>query len=159
MPTFSQLFLLAGKCSLDEWQHWRKIQNNSRIKAATLFIIFLERIMSDPLEEYDGKVSIGCRNNTNLWFADDIDALAEEEQGLEALIESLDKNRSRYKLDISAEKTKLITKSANGIQREIKVTRQKLSTVSSILDQLFQMVVPSQRFSQGLHKQLQLLQS
>ena len=52
---------------------------------------FLERIMSDALEEHDGKVSIGGRNITNLRFADDIDALAEEEQELEALVESLDK--------------------------------------------------------------------
>ena len=43
----------------------------------TLFNIFLEWIMSDALEEHDGKVSIGGRNITNLRFADDIDALAE----------------------------------------------------------------------------------
>ena len=62
--------------------------------------------MSDALEEHDGKVSIGGRNITNLWFADDIDALAEEEQELEALVESLDKTCTRYKMEISAEKTK-----------------------------------------------------
>ena len=39
--------------------------------------------MADALEEHDGKVSIGGRNITNLRFADDIDALAEEEQKLE----------------------------------------------------------------------------
>ena len=49
--------------------------------------------MSDALEEHDGKVSIGGRNITNLRFADDIDALAEEEQELEALVESLDKTK------------------------------------------------------------------
>ena len=53
--------------------------------------IFLERIMSDALEELDGKVSLGGRNISNLRFADDIDALAEEEQVLEALVENLDK--------------------------------------------------------------------
>ena len=84
----------------------------------TLFNIFLERIMSDALEEHEGKVSIGGRNITNLRFADDIDALAEEEQGLEALIESLHKTFTRYKMKISAEKTKLMTNSANGIQRQ-----------------------------------------
>ena len=36
--------------------------------------------MSDALEEHDGKVSIGGGNITNLRFADDINALAEEEQ-------------------------------------------------------------------------------
>ena len=44
------------------------------------------RIMSDALKEHDGKVSIGGRNITNLRFADDADALAEEEQELEDLV-------------------------------------------------------------------------
>ena len=51
--------------------------------------------MTDALEEHDGKVSIGERNITNLRFADDIDALTEEEQELEALVESLDKACTR----------------------------------------------------------------
>ena len=34
-------------------------------------------------------------------------------------------------MEISAEKTKLMTNSANGIQREIKVKGQKLGTVTS----------------------------
>ena len=98
----------------------------------TLSIIFLERTMSDALEEHDGKVSIGGRNITNLRFAADKDALAEEEQELEALVESLDKTCTRYKMEISAEKTKLMTNSADGIQREIKVEGQKLGTVTSL---------------------------
>ena len=81
--------------------------------------------MSDALEEHDGKVSIGGRNITNLRFADGIDALAEEEQELEALVESLDKTCTRYKMEISAEMNKLMTNSANGIQREIKIKGQK----------------------------------
>ena len=40
--------------------------------------------MSDALEEHDGKVSMGRRNITNQRFADDIDALIEEEQELDA---------------------------------------------------------------------------
>ena len=60
--------------------------------------------MSDALEEHDGKVSIGGRNITNLLFASDIDALAEEEPELEALVESLHKSCTRYKMEISAEK-------------------------------------------------------
>ena len=57
--------------------------------------------MSDALEEHDGKVSMSARNITNLRFADDIDALAKEEQGLEALVENLDKICTRYKMEIS----------------------------------------------------------
>ena len=47
--------------------------------------------MSDALEEHDGKVSIGGRNITNLWFVNDIDILVEEEQELEALVGSTTK--------------------------------------------------------------------
>ena len=51
-----------------------------------------------------------------LRFADDFGALAEEEQELEALVESLDETCTWFKIEISAEKTKLMTNSANGIQ-------------------------------------------
>ena len=61
------------------------------------------------LGEHDGKISIGGRNITSLRFADDIDALFEEEQGLEALVVSLVKTCTRYYIKISAEKTKLMT--------------------------------------------------
>ena len=76
---------------------------------------FLERIMPNALEEFDGKVSIGGRNITNLRIADEIDVLAEKEQELEVLVESLDKICTRNKMEISAEKTKLTTNNTNGI--------------------------------------------
>ena len=58
---------------------------------------------------------------TNLRFGDDTDALVEKEQELEALVESLDKTRTKYKLEISTEKTKPVTNSVTGIQWEFKV--------------------------------------
>ena len=99
--------------------------------SSTLFNIFLEWTMSDSLEEHDRKANIGGRNITSLRFTDDMDALAEEEQELEASVESLDKTCTRYKMEISAEKTKLMTNSAKSIQREIKVEGQKLGFVTS----------------------------
>ena len=117
--------------------------------------------MSDALEEHGRRVSIGGRNITNLELADGIDALAEEEQELEALVESLDKTCTGYKMEISAEKTRLMTNCANGILREIKVKGQNMGNLqaSSTSAQLFQMMAPNQRFSQGLHKPLQFIQS
>ena len=55
--------------------------------------------MSDALEEHDGMISIGGRTITNLWFANGIDALAEEEQELEAQVESVDKTCTRHKME------------------------------------------------------------
>ena len=62
---------------------------------------------------------------TNLRFADDIDGLAGEEE-LAKLFERLDKDSSAYGMEISAEKTKLITNNASGINTEIKINGQKL---------------------------------
>ena len=61
----------------------------------TFFNIFLERIVSYALEEHDGKLSLGDRNITNVRFANDIDALGEKEQELEAPVKSLDKTCTR----------------------------------------------------------------
>ena len=78
------------------------VQNYSQSKAWKSFVNhphrhFFKRIMSDALEEHCRRVSIGRRNITNLELADDIDAVAEEEQELEALVECLDKTCTRYK--------------------------------------------------------------
>ena len=87
--------------------------------------------MSDALKEHEEKVSIRGRNITHLLFADDKDAQAEEEQEVEALNKSLDKTCTRYQMEIRAEKTKLMTNSASGINRKIKVKGQRLGTVTS----------------------------
>ena len=83
--------------SKEEWFRTTIGVRQGCLLSPTLFNIFLERTMSDALEEHDGKVSIGRKTITNLRAADDIDALAEEEQKLEALAESLDKTCTRYK--------------------------------------------------------------
>ena len=66
--------------------------------------------MTDALEDQKGTVSIGGRTITNLRFADDIDSLAGEEEELVNLVERLDKASTAYGMEISAEKTKLMTK-------------------------------------------------
>ena len=81
--------------------------------------------------EHDRKVSIGGRNITSLRVADDIDLPAAKELELETLVDSLDKICTRYKMEISAEKTKLMTKNPYSNQWEIKVKEQKLGTATS----------------------------
>ena len=98
----------------------------------TLFNIFLERIMTDALEDHESTVSIGGRTTTNFLFADDIDDLAGEEEGLANLVKALDKASTAYGMEISAEKTKLMTNNTSGINTEIKVNGQKLETVTRI---------------------------
>ena len=64
-------------------------------------------------------------------FVDDIDGSAGEEEELAKLFERLDKASTAYGIEISAEKTKLMTNNTSGINTEIKVNGQKIKTVTS----------------------------
>ena len=65
--------------------------------------------MTDTLGDHKGTVSIGGSTIANLCFADDSDGLAGEEEDLANLVEHLDKASTAYGMEISAEKTKLMT--------------------------------------------------
>ncbi|KAK2177396.1 hypothetical protein NP493_599g02057 [Ridgeia piscesae] len=56
------------------------------VLSPTLFNIFLERIMTDALNNHEGTICIGGRSITNLRFADDIDGLAGREEELADLV-------------------------------------------------------------------------
>ena len=53
------------------------------------------------------------------------------EEELAKLVERLDKASTAYGMEISAEKTKLMTNNTSGINTEMKVNRQKLEIVTS----------------------------
>ena len=77
--------------------------------------------MTDALENHEGTVSIGGRTIINLRFADDIDGFARKAEKLANLVERLNKASTAYGMEISAEKTKLMTNNTSGINTEIKV--------------------------------------
>ena len=75
--------------------------------------------------------------------------LAGKEEELANLVERLDKVSTAYGMEISAEKTKLMTNNTSGINTEIKVSGQRQSQASSTWSQLYLMRVPSLRYSPG----------
>ena len=81
--------------SVGEWSRTTVGIRQGCLLSPTLFNIFLERIMTDALENHEGSVSIGGRKITNLPFADDIDALAGKEDELVKLINHLDTTSSK----------------------------------------------------------------
>ena len=87
--------------------------------------------MTDALEDHEGIVSIGGKIITNPRFSDDIDGLAGEKEEVANLVERLDKASTAYGMEISAEKTKLMTNNTSDINTELKVNGQDLETVTS----------------------------
>ena len=87
--------------------------------------------MADALEDHKSTVSIGGRPISNLRFADDIDGLAGSELELANLVERLDETSTAYGMQISVEKTILMTNNTNGISSNIRVNDEKLETVQS----------------------------
>ena len=132
--TIQQLYTNATSAvfaqgAVGKWFHTTVGVRQGCLLSPTLFNIFLERIMSDALDNHEGTVSIGGRTITNLRFADDIDGLAGEENELTNLVNQLDRASTKYGMEISAEKTKLMTNDYGSITADISVHGQKLETV------------------------------
>ena len=87
--------------------------------------------MADALEDHKSTVSIGGRKMSSLRFTADIDGLAGSEFELANPVERLDETSTAYGMQISVEKTKLMTNFINGISSNIRVNGEKMKTVQS----------------------------
>ena len=74
-------------------------------------------------------VGIGSRTIINLRLADDIDGLVGEGKELVKLADCLGKASAACGIQISTEKTKLMTNNTSGINTEMKVNRKMPETV------------------------------
>ena len=87
--------------------------------------------LTHPLQHISGRdhnrhVRIGGRTITNPCFAD---GLAGEEEELAKLAERLDKASTAYGMEISAEKTKLMSNNTSGINTETVTSFKYLGSV------------------------------
>ena len=78
-----------------------------------LFNLFLEEIMARIQDENISTISIGGRNPSNLRFADDIDLIARSNDELQTHTNKLSNSASRYRMQISAEMSKIMINSYN----------------------------------------------
>ena len=95
-----------------------------------LFNLFLEEIMAGIQDEHISTISIDGRNLSNLRFADDIDLIAGSNDELQTLTNKLSNSASRYGMQISAEKSKIIINSNNrNLHTKIQLYGEKLEEV------------------------------
>ncbi|KAK3884766.1 hypothetical protein Pcinc_010952 [Petrolisthes cinctipes] len=132
--TIQQLYANASSAvfaqgSIGEWFHTSVGVRQGCLLFPTLFNIFLERIMSNALEDHVGTGNIGGRTITNLRFADDIDGIAGEENELSRLVNQLDRASTKFGMEISTEKTKQMTNEHGSITTNISVQGQNLQMV------------------------------
>ena len=87
--------------------------------------------MTDALEDHQGTVSIGGRTITNLPFCWLHWWPGRKRGGTRLPGDRLDKTSAAFGVEISAEKTKLMTNNANVISIDIKINSEKLDEVGS----------------------------
>ena len=75
--------------------------------------------------------SVKTHWNTNERLSYDIDGLAGKEEELASLVDHVDKISAAFDMEISAEKTKVMTNNATGISIDIKINGEKLGEVDS----------------------------
>ena len=120
------------QCSLPQSQRKRRSESDTkgRLLSPTLFNMLLKRITNDALEDHKGTVSIGDRTITEqlpmTWMT-----LAGNEEELASLMDRLDKDLYCLWHGSSAEKTKLMTNSTDGISVDIRVSGEKLDEVNT----------------------------
>jgi hypothetical protein len=87
--------------------------------------------MSEALQTFNGTVSVGGRNISNLRFADDIDLMAGSRKELGELTELVDTTSAAYGMEVSTEKSKIMAIATEKTQPEIKVRGKTLEQVES----------------------------
>ena len=75
--------VMTGNVQFSEWFKTSVGVRQGCILSSILFNVFLERIMLDTLEGFDGGIRCGGMKFSNVRFADDIDLLAEGEEELQ----------------------------------------------------------------------------
>ena len=103
--------------SIGDWFRTTVGVRRGCLLSPALFNIFLEKIMTDALEDHEGTASLGARAFTNFRIADDIDGLAGEEEELAKLVERLDKASTAYGMEFSAQKAWLMTNNTSVSER------------------------------------------
>ena len=99
--------VMTGNGQFSEWFKTSVGVRQGCILSPILFNVFLERIMLDTLEGFDGGIRCGGMKFLNLRFADDIDLLAEGEEELQEVTDRLNITSKKYPcMEINREKSK-----------------------------------------------------
>ena len=114
---------------ISDWFSTRVGVRQGCLLSPTIFNVFLEYIMLEALDGFEGSVSIGGRTITNLRFADDIDLVAGNPEELCALTTRLENSAKQLGMQISAEKSKVMRMGSDK-ELDVSMDGEKLGNVT-----------------------------
>ena len=116
---------------ISDWFSTRVGVRQGCLLSPTIFNVFLEYIMLEALDGFEGSVSIGGRTITNLRFADDIDLVAGNPEELCALTTRLENSAKQLGMQISAEKSKVMRMGSDK-ELDVSMDGEKLGNVTQL---------------------------
>ena len=96
-----------------------------------LLIFFLEKFMQETLNDHHSSIAIGGRSIYNLRFTDDIDLKGGSNDEPQYLTNKFVVRVRAYGMEVSTDKSKIITNSTNNISADISMNSQNLEEVAS----------------------------
>ena len=101
------------------------------IPSPVVFNLFLERITQETLHDYHTSISIGGKPIFSLQFANNIDLMGGSSDELQGLTNRHIDRATAYGMEVSTEKSKIMTNSLNNISADISINGIKLEEVTS----------------------------
>ena len=97
-----------------------------------LFNIFMDKMIREAQEEFDGGVQLETSNVNLVLFADDVMMLAEKCEDMKRNLNALKKKSDKWGIQINWGKTNLMMISRNGGECNVTIDRQKLRYLQRI---------------------------
>jgi hypothetical protein len=100
------------------------------ILSPDLFNLFLDHVLAEALEEYQGGATMNGQRVSNLRFADDIDLMGETVEETQELLNAIHRSSQKHGLEISKEKTNVLLVAKDARTVVIKIDNDTLKQVS-----------------------------
>jgi hypothetical protein len=115
---------------ISEWFRQTVGVRQGCVLSPDLFNLFLEHVLGEALEAYQGGALINGRHVSNLRFADDIDLMGETVADAQDILHAVHLSSRRHGLEINIDKTKVLTVARVTQCTDITIENQKLEQVS-----------------------------
>ena len=115
---------------ISDWFHQTVGVRQGCVLSPDLFNLFLEHVLSEALDAYQGGALVNGRRVSNLRFADDIDLMGETVTEAQDILTAVHLSSQKHGLEISKEKTKVLLVSKEARDVTISIENQQLEQVT-----------------------------